>query len=235
MTDLVRTIAENLAAVRGRIAEAARRAGRSNEEVRLVAVTKYVDLAAVRAVAEAGCRELGESRPQQLVERAAALADADVAWHLVGPLQRNKVRKVLPSATMIQSIDSLRLAEAVNRVAGELELRVPVLLEINLSGETAKHGLDAARTEPLLPMLAALAQIEIRGLMGMAGLASGPEQVRAEFASLRQLRDRLRANCPEGIAFDELSMGMSGDFETAIEEGATIVRVGSALFEGIEA
>ncbi len=234
MPDLVPTIAANLAAVRERIREAAGRAGRSAEEVLLVAVTKYVSLAAVRALTAAGCRELGESRPQQLVERASALTGTDIAWHLVGPLQRNKVRKVLPHVALIQSVDSRRLAEAVNRIAGELAIRVPVLLEVNLSGEAAKHGFAAARIRPILPTLAALPHISVRGLMGMAGLASGPDEARAEFAALRELRDRLRAECPEGMQLDELSMGMSGDFEIAVEEGATIVRVGSALFEGIE-
>lgn len=234
MSDIVRRIADNVAAIRARMAQAALRSGRSPDGVRLVAVTKSVGLDAIRATVEAGCHELGESRVQQLGERADALRDLPVRWHMIGPLQRNKVRRALETAQMIQSADSRRLIEAIDRIAGELSRRVPLLIEVNVSGEAAKHGFAPDEVEPCLVELARLAHVEIRGLMCMASLDGDLDAARREFASLRRLRDRLRSVAPPEIVLDELSMGMSGDFEPAIEEGATMVRVGSALFEGIE-
>jgi pyridoxal phosphate enzyme (YggS family) len=234
MAELSARIAENLAHVRGRMAEAAARSGRRPGEVALIAVTKYAGEPAVRAVAEAGCRLLGESRPQQLWDRAARLADLDVEWHLIGHLQRNKVRRTLPLLRMLHSADSPALLATVDRHAAELGLVVPALLEVNVSGEPAKHGFAPDAVGPCLEELAGLAHVAIRGLMCMAGLEGGPDAARRDFAALRQLRDRLRAGCPANVGLDELSMGMSGDYEAAIEEGATLVRVGSALFAGVE-
>jgi len=234
MPDLLLRLKENLQHVRQRIAAAAQRSGRRPEAVRLVAVTKYVGPETVRALVAAGCREIGESRPQQLWQKAEALADLPITWHLVGHLQRNKVRRTLPLISMIHSLDSLRLAEALEEAAEALDRRLPVLLEINISGEAAKTGLQSDVVEPLLVKLADCRHLEVRGLMAMAALEGGPEEARRDFAALRALRDRLRPRCPEGIVLEELSMGMSGDYEIAIEEGATMVRVGSALFEGIE-
>ncbi len=233
MSQLVTQIAENLAEVRRRIAEAAVRSGRGAEDVSLVAVTKYVSVVEVRALVEAGCSLLGENRPQELWQKAEALRELPVRWHLVGHLQRNKVRRTLPLVEMIESADSPRLVAAIDRIASELSRRVPLLLEVNVSGEPAKHGFDPAALEACLEELAGYGNVEVRGLMCMAGLEGGPEAARGEFARLRQLRDRLRKRSPEGIALDELSMGMSGDYEAAIEEGATIVRIGSALFRGV--
>ena len=149
---------------------------------------------------------------------------------MIGHMQRNKVERTLPLVAMIHSLDSLRLAEAIDAAAGEVDRKVPVLLEVNVSREPAKHGFAPEEIEPLLPQLIGLKHIEIRGLMCMAGLEGGGDEARREFAAVRTLRDRLQAGCPE-IRMDELSMGMSGDYEIAIEEGATIVRIGSALFE----
>ena len=233
MSQLVAQIAENLAEVRGRIAEAAVRSGRGAEDVSLVAVTKYVSVVEVRALVEAGCSLLGENRPQELWQKAEALRELRVHWHLVGHLQRNKVRRTLPLVEMVESADSPRLVAAIDRIAGELARRVPLLLEVNVSGEPAKHGFDPAALDACLEELAGYGNVEVRGLMCMAGLEGGPEAARGDFARLRQLRDRLRERSPEGIALDELSMGMSGDYEAAIEEGATIVRIGSALFRGV--
>lgn len=226
---------ENVAEVRCRIAAAAARAGRRAEDVRLVAVTKYVGLDEIRALVAAGCADLGESRPQQLWDRAAELRDLPVRWHAIGHIQRNKVERTLPLVAMIHSVDSLRLAEAIDASAGKTNRKVPVLLEVNISREPAKHGFAAEEIEPLLPQLNDLKHIEIRGLMCMAGLEGGGDEARRDFAALRTLCDRLRASCPATVCLDELSMGMSGDYEIAIEEGATIVRVGSALFERPEA
>jgi len=227
-------IADNVACVRQRMADAARASGRKPEEVTLVAVTKYVGHEEIQATVAAGCQILGESRPQQLWQRAEIFQHLPIQWHLIGSLQRNKIRRTLPLVTMIHSADSPSLIAAIDRIAGELNLRMPLLLEVNVSGEASKHGFAPEAIEPLLPQLAQYQQVEIRGLMCMAGLEGGPDKARRDFATLRTLRDRLRKNCPDRIVLEELSMGMSGDFEVAIQEGATIVRVGSALYEGIE-
>ncbi|MBN2217637.1 MAG: YggS family pyridoxal phosphate-dependent enzyme [Pirellulales bacterium] len=231
MTDAARRIAENVARVRGRIAEAAARAGRRPEAVQLIAVTKYVGLDEMRAVVAAGCAALGENRPQELERKAASLHDLPIQWHLIGHLQRNKVRRVLPLVAMIQSVDSPRVLEAVDRIAGELGRRAPVLLEVNVSGESQKTGLDPQDVEPLVETLERFPHVEPRGLMAMSSIEGGSDRVRADFAAVRELRDRIQKNCPDGVNLAELSMGMSGDFEVAVEEGATIVRIGSALFE----
>jgi pyridoxal phosphate enzyme (YggS family) len=227
-------IADNLAAVRQRIESAAERSGRAPGAVRLVAVTKYVDPEEAAAIFEAGCHELGESRPQELWRKAEALSSHSIRWHLIGHLQRNKIRRTLPLVSLIHSADSARLIEALDEEAGLQTLRIPVLLEINVSGDPAKHGFEPTAIEPLLGELAQRRHVEVRGLMAMAGLDSDEDAARREFSLLRELRDRLRPNCPSGVSLDELSMGMSGDFEAAIAEGATIVRVGSALFEGLD-
>ncbi len=234
MAELAPTIRDNLARVRGQIADAALRSGRGPDQVKLVAVTKFISDAAIRALVEAGCHDLAENRPQMLWEKAARLADLPVRWHMIGTLQRNKVRRTLPLVDMLQSADSLPLVDAVERIAADLSLRMPVLLEVNVSGDAAKHGFEPEDIEPCLEPLARLAHLEVRGLMCMAGLEGGLDEARRDFATLRELRDRLRPRCPDGVALDELSMGMSGDFRAAIEEGATIVRIGSALFEGAE-
>lgn len=233
MADLLARIQQNLASLRHRIAEAASRSGRTADQVKLVAVTKSVGEPEIRALVEAGCRTLGENRPQQLWEKAARLADLPIRWHMVGTLQRNKVRRTLPLIEMLHSADSPSLVQAVERIAAELGLRVPVLLEVNVSGEPSKHGFAPDAVEPFLDQVARCEHVEIRGLMCMAGLEGGQQGAQRDFAALRELRDRLRANCPDRVRLDELSMGMSGDFEAAIQEGATIVRIGTALFEGL--
>lgn len=214
------------------MAAAATAAGRRAEDVRLVAVTKYVDAATTRLLVSAGCGDLGESRPQQLWDKHAALADLDVRWHLIGHLQRNKVRRTAPLLHMLHSGDSLRLLSEINDARGDAA-PLPVLLEVNVSGDAAKHGFSPIEVEPLLDDLSRLKRLEVRGLMCMAGLEGSAADARREFASLRELRDRLRNAWRGRFELDELSMGMSGDFEAAVAEGSTMVRVGSALFEGI--
>jgi len=231
MTDELARIAENVAQVRGRIADAAGRSGRTADAVTLVAVTKYVSADVARLLVEAECRDLAESRPQLLWEKAAKLADLPIRWHLIGHLQRNKVRRTLPLVAMMHSVDSPRLLAAIDE---EHLPPVPVLLEVHISGEAAKHGFAPGEIEPFLANAADYRHVSIRGLMGMASLEGGLDVARREFAALRELRDCSRVNCPPGVTLDELSMGMSGDFEVAIEEGATIVRIGSALFEGVQ-
>ena len=229
-SEQARRLGENLAAVRARIAAAAAKSGRPGDAVRLVGVTKYVSAATARLLVEAGLNHLGEGRPQELWSKAAALADLQVHWHLIGHLQRNKVRRTLPLRGVIHSADSLRLLEEISREAMQLKIPADLLLEVNVSGEAAKHGFAPGEVEPLLPQIAALPTLRVLGLMTMASREGDLEQARREFAALRLMRDRLRANCPPNILLSALSMGMSGDFEVAIEEGATIVRVGSALF-----
>ena len=160
MPDIARRIADNVAAIRARMAEAAARSGRSADEVRLVAVTKSVGVEAIRATVAAGCHELGESRVQQLAQRAEALRDLPIRWHMIGPLQRNKVRRVLETAQIVHSADSVRLVEAIDRIAGELSRRVPLLIEVNVSGEAAKHGFAPDDVEPCLAGLAGLGHFE---------------------------------------------------------------------------
>jgi pyridoxal phosphate enzyme (YggS family) len=224
---------QNLAAVQARIAAAARRAGRSASDVTLVGVTKYVDVATACALFDAGCLDLGESRPQELWEKAAACNRPGVRWHLIGHLQRNKVRRTLPLVTMLHSVDSLRLLAEVERESAALHQRTRVLLEVNISGDATKHGFRPEETGEAMRAAARCDHLELRGLMAMASREGDVSAARDDFRRLRELRDRLRADAGPTMLLDELSMGMSGDFEVAVEEGATIVRVGSLLFEGI--
>jgi len=226
-------IEENYRAVRQRIEAACRRVGRDPASVMLVAVTKYAELEWVRALVDLGVVELGESRPQQLAARSQELS-APVHWHLIGHLQRNKVRAVLPLTELIHSADSLRLLEAIERIADELDLRPRVLIEVNLTGEEAKHGFREDELESAWSDVLRFEGIRVEGLMTMAKYSDDPEEARPVFARLRALRDRLERACPADsrVALPALSMGMTGDFEVAVEEGATIIRIGSALWEG---
>lgn len=226
-------LAENLAAVREQIAIAAARSGRGADAVRLVGVTKYVSAEVAGELFAAGLADLGESRPQALWEKAAQLAEHPIRWHFVGHLQRNKARRTLPLVALLHSGDSLRLLREIAAEAALLGRPVEVLLEVNISGDEAKHGFAPAELAAALPAIAELSALRVRGLMAMASLEGGPTRARRDFAALRELRERLLAECPPSISLHELSMGMSDDFVEAIEEGATIVRVGSRLFEGI--
>jgi pyridoxal phosphate enzyme (YggS family) len=234
-------LGQNLANVRERIASAAARSGRKPEAIRLVGVTKYASVEVTRALVEAGLADLGESRPQALWDKAAALADLPVRWHLVGHLQRNKVRRTLPLVSLMHSIDSRRLLTAIEQelaLVAEADGPTSVqprsaLLEVNISGDAAKHGFAPAEVGPLIAELLQLAHVRICGLMAMGALEGGTDRARRDFAALRELRDHLQPLAPAGVSLEELSMGMSDDYEVAIEEGATIVRVGSAMFDGV--
>ena len=233
MTNDSQKIGDNLAAVNQRIAAAARRSGRSAADVTLIAVTKYVGPDEVACLVEAGCIEMGESRPQELWRKTEAVNADGLRWHLIGHLQRNKVRRTLPQVALIHSCDSLRLLAEIDRIAAESGVALPVLLESNVSGDAAKHGFAPADLEENLLRISKLQHVMVRGLMAMASLDGDHATARRDFVRLRELRDRLQQNCPPAVSLTELSMGMSRDFEIAIEEGATLVRVGSALFEGI--
>lgn len=226
-------IADNIARIRDRIEAAAIRAHRDAASIRLVAVTKYVDAATAALVLEAGCQDLGESRPQELWSKAAAFELAGARWHLIGRLQRNKVRRTLPLVDLIHSVDSERLLAEIDAEASQMGLPPRVLLEVNCSGESAKQGFAADDVRRLLPSLDRYARVHVAGLMTMAPLEGDENAARATFAALRELRDELAFQAPGNVELRELSMGMSGDFEAAIAEGATIVRIGSSLFEGV--
>jgi pyridoxal phosphate enzyme (YggS family) len=224
-------LASNYRGVLERIAGACRRAGRSPADVKFVAVTKSGEIPTIEALISLGAHDLGESRPQQLVERAGKIS-GNVRWHLVGHLQRNKVRQVLPVVECIHSIDSTRLVARVDEVAAELKLRPKVLLEVNVSGEASKGGYSCDELLREWPALCDFRIAQITGLMTMAPFVDDAEETRPVFRGLRELRDRLAAT-RGGSNLRELSMGMSEDFEIAVEEGATMVRVGSLLFEGL--
>lgn len=227
-------LSENLHRVRERIAAACARANRPPEVVTLIAVTKYAELDWVRGLIELGVTNLGESRPQQLVARAGQLPAA-VRWHLIGHLQRNKVDSLLPVVDRIHSVDSMRLVEQLAKSADKLGCRPRVLLEVNVSGEASKDGFVVEELLAVWPAILACDSLVIDGLMTMAPLDAAPEAARPTFRGLRELRDRLRDSAGGRGPLPELSMGMSGDFEVGIEEGATMIRVGSSLFEGLAA
>jgi hypothetical protein len=221
------TIAENLAAIRGRIDAAALRAGRDPFAVELVAVSKTHPAERILEAAEEGQVIFGENRVQEALVKIPALPGR-LRWHLIGHLQSNKVRKALPLFELIHGVDSAELARDIDRIGGELGLHPRVLLEVNVSGEGSKHGFEPEALERQLDGLLSLPRVQVEGFMTMAPLAPEAEASRPFFAKLRELRDRLAVRA--GIPLPILSMGMSGDFEVAVEEGATLVRVGSSIF-----
>ncbi|MDZ4821080.1 MAG: YggS family pyridoxal phosphate-dependent enzyme [Planctomycetota bacterium] len=227
---------DNLAEVRERIAAAAIRSGRTSDAVTLVAVTKYVEVPLIRELMAAGCLDLGEARPQALWNKAAELADSTgtIRWHMIGHLQRNKVERTLPLTSLIHSADSVRLISEIDAVAQRLNRVADVLLEVNISQDDTKHGFQPEQLLTSLDQLAGFPNIAIRGLMAMASREGDERQTREEFIRLRELRDQAQSNLGDQAILKQLSIGMSGDFEIAIEEGATIVRIGSQLFEGID-
>ena len=226
-------IADNIAQLRDEIAQAATDAGRKPGDVRLVAVSKYVDAATTALVLAAGCADLGESRPQQLWDKAADPALAGARWHLVGHLQRNKLRRTLALGALLHGVDSERLLTALEEEAAAQGITVRALLQVNCSGEAAKSGFAPEELSRALEFAATLAHVDIRGLMTMAAHDGNLVTARRNFAALRELRDREQACLPAGGSLAEPSMGMSDDFPAAIAEGATLVRVGSRLFQGL--
>lgn len=219
-------VAEGLDAVRRRIQSAAETAGRSPSEVTLVAVTKGFPAGVVVEALEAGVVDLGENRAQELREKAIAVSEG-VRWHFIGHLQTNKVRHVVGTALLIHSVDRLGLAEAVARRARSIGITQDVLIEVNIAGEAAKHGVEPAGAVALAREAASLEGLSVRGLMAMAPFGYDPERSRPYFSDLRGLGEDLAVVIPGAT---ELSMGMSRDFEIGIQEGATLVRVGEAIF-----
>ena len=221
-------IRANLAAVQERIADAARRAGRREDTVLLVAVSKMIDVEGVRAAIAAGGPALGENRVQEAREKIRVLGRSR-PWHLIGHLQTNKVRDALECFALIQSVDRLPLAEAISRRAAEASRRVDVLVQVNVGEEPQKGGVPPEELRPALEAMAALPGLRLRGLMAIPPLPRDPEDSRPHYRAMRKLLDDARG-WGLGVELAELSMGMSGDFEVGIEEGATIVRVGTAIF-----
>ncbi|CUI81804.1 YggS family pyridoxal phosphate-dependent enzyme [Achromobacter sp. ACM03] len=221
----------NLATVNGRIADAARRAGRDPATVRLLPVSKTVEEARIRLAYEAGCRYLGENKLQEVSRKWEAMADlTDLRWSVIGHLQTNKAKLVARYAAEFQALDSLRVAEALDRRLQAEGRQLDVFVQVNTSGEASKYGLQPDETAAFLRELPAFSGLRVRGLMTLALFSAEAARVRECFVLLRTLRDQLRQDAPAGIGLDDLSMGMSGDYEIAIEEGATVVRVGQAIF-----
>ncbi len=216
-----------------RAAAAAARRDRSEDSWRLVAVTKTVSPETAAALAAIGVRDLGENRVNELTSKLRALGGLDVRWHMIGHLQRNKVKKVVGHVDFIHSVDSERLAAEIERVAAPLEVVQKVLLEVNVSGEGSKYGIAPEEAQRLAESLASMKYVALRGLMTMAPIVDDAEKTRPLFAALRDLGLMMAQAGLFGRSDFELSMGMTQDFEVAIEEGATMIRVGSALFEGL--
>lgn len=243
-----RKLQENLKRVEQRIEEACARVDRDPKSVTLVAVTKYAPFELVRSMIEMGLQELGENRVQELTKRAAMMQEwlsrrhRDAAagpvkrprWHMIGHLQRNKVKTLLPWIEMIHSVDSLRLAEEIDAQSAKIERVTPILLEVNASGESTKQGVAVAAATHLAEQIHSLKHIDVRGLMAMAPYTDDESLVRHTFERTRELFDEIVAERICGPQFKELSLGMSSDFEIAIEYGATFVRIGAALYEGME-
>lgn len=220
-------IASRYEAVRRQVADAADVSGRQSSDVTIIAVTKTVGIAEVRAALTAGLEDFGENRVQEFLGKYGLFPDAH--WHFIGTLQTNKVKDVVGRAWLIHSVDSLHLLGEISRRAEKAGAVQPVLLQVNVSGEESKHGFDCCDVREALIEASRMGSVEVRGLMTMAPFGR-PEDARWVFRELRELRDSLREMPLNGVELTELSMGMSNDFRVAVEEGATIVRVGGAIF-----
>jgi len=228
MPDLRTAIEHRASEVRARVAAALARSGRS-DPVTIVAVTKGFPAAMAVAAGALGLGDLGESRPQELRDKAP-LVDVPIRWHFIGPLQRNKVKYVVGAAGLIHSLDSLRLAEAIDRQAARLDLVQRVLVQVNISGESSKRGCDPKELDELLRALDELPRIDVAGLMTMPPADPDPESARPHFSALARLSASLRTRGLLSSSAGALSIGMTQDFEVAFYEGATLIRVGTAIF-----
>jgi pyridoxal phosphate enzyme (YggS family) len=240
MTNIVARIQQ----IKDTISSACARAGRDPDKVKLVVVTKSVTIDAVKEVINLGVTDLGENRVQQLKKISTEVADflqesegssaapKEIDWHMIGHLQRNKVRQVLPIAVLIHSVDTLRLAEEINTAAAKSNSRPKVLLQVNCSNEPQKYGVPVGAATHLAEQIETLPNLELVGLMTMAPLTHNKDVVRSCFVRARELFIEIRGERIVGPQFNELSMGMSSDYEIAVEEGATILRIGSAIFAG---
>jgi hypothetical protein len=223
-------ITENIARVQERIAAACRRAGRRPEDGKLVAISKTVPPERIREAYAAGLRDFGENRVQEAKAKRPALSDLTVTWHLVGHLQTNKAKPARELFHWVHSVDSFRLAQKLHQAAVCSGDRLPVLIEVNLGGELTKSGVNEQEVIPLAEQVGQLETLELRGLTVIPPFFEDPEQVRPYFRRLRELAKEIDSRSLPNVSMRELSMGMSHDFEVAIEEGATIIRVGTAIF-----
>jgi len=220
----------NLNSVRQRIENAAAKVGRDLSEIKLVAVTKKVEVERILKARNYGINTFGENYAQEFRDKFKVLeqeVDEEIKWHYIGQLQKNKIKYIVGKVELIHSLDSLSVAKEINKKAESLGIKVPVLIEVDIGGEESKGGIDPSKLEEFLNELSSLSAINVQGLMTMPPYFDNAEMARPYFSRLRELRDSLLASFSE---LKELSMGMSGDFEVAIEEGATIIRVGSAIF-----
>lgn len=222
-------VVENLADVEKHICEACARAGRSRDEVTLIAVSKTKPVSMIEELLPGGTRDFGENKVQELVDKYEVLPK-DIHWHLIGHLQRNKVKYVVDKACLIHSVDSMRLAETISEEGVKKGVTVPVLIEVNVAGEESKFGVTLEETEGLVREIAKLPSIQIKGLMTIAPYVEDPEENRVHFSRLKQLSVDIKNKNIDNVSMDVLSMGMTGDYQVAIEEGATMVRVGTGIF-----
>jgi len=229
MSEDLDTIKRNLESLRARISAAAQRAGRDPGDIRLIAVSKTVDPERIRAAFDCGVTDFGENRVQELCGKTDIL-DIDCRWHLIGHLQTNKVKYVIDRVSMIHSLDSLELAEEISKRAEKAGKVMDVLVQVNVSGEKTKFGIAPETAMQFVKDVSKMGSIRIKGLMTIAPAASDPEDVRWVFSGLRKLLIDIRKENIDNVDMDYLSMGMSNDFEVAVEEGANMVRIGTALF-----
>ncbi|MDR2042918.1 MAG: YggS family pyridoxal phosphate-dependent enzyme [Clostridium sp.] len=222
-------ISQNLAEVYRRISQSCQKAGRDRKEVVCIAVSKTKPNAMIEEAYRAGVRDFGENKVQELAEKAAALP-GDIRWHMIGHLQRNKVKDIVGRVFLIHSVDSFRLAEEISRQARRKDVEVNILLEVNVSGEESKFGITPEEAPELAQAVAALPSIHVKGLMTIAPFVENPEENRKYFKQLRQLSVDIRAKNIDNVHMSVLSMGMTGDYQIAVEEGAVYVRVGTGIF-----
>ena len=222
-------ICENIEKVQARITAACNRAGRDRENVTLIAVSKTKPIADLEEAYRVGVRDFGENKVQELVEKAEVLPK-DIRWHMIGHLQRNKVKYIVDKVCLIHSVDSLRLAEEISKEAVKKQLTVSILVEVNVAGEETKFGSTSEEAIQLVEKIAALPGICIKGLMTIAPFVENPEENRKYFSKLRQLAVDINDKNIDNVTMHVLSMGMTGDYEVAVEEGATLVRVGTGIF-----
>ncbi len=222
-------IRENLDTVQNHIASAASKAGRKAEEVTLIAVSKTKPVSMIEEAYACGCRDFGENKVQELCEKYEVLPK-DIRWHMIGHLQRNKVKYVVDKAYLIHSVDSLRLAEEIRKEAEKKQVHVNILIEVNMAGEESKFGVSPDEVENLVREVAKFPNIHIQGLMTIAPVVEKPEDNAVHFANLRQLSVDIKEKNIDNVNMNVLSMGMTGDYEQAVKDGATCVRVGTGIF-----
>ncbi|TQQ84453.1 YggS family pyridoxal phosphate-dependent enzyme [Peptacetobacter hominis] len=224
------TIKENLYEINKRIKASAEKAGRNYNDIKLIAVTKTVDTDRVEEAIEAGIESAGENKPQELSRKYEILGDA-VKWHQIGTLQKNKVKYIIDKACMIHSIESISLAEEINKRAQSKDIKMDCLVQVNISGEESKHGVSPEEAMSIIKYISENCQyVKIKGLMTMAPFDASEDEIRRVFRGLKELSEKIDNENIENVEMKELSMGMTNDFEIAIEEGATMVRIGTAIF-----